>query len=104
MKKDVKFEKALEAYMELQKPIHHLPINLGITMFKKEARAAGLKKSFTNKLIRAYKKRSWMEYRGVARYRGTFPTHPAYGNSVEVKSVESETTVNVKRQTNNQPA
>lgn len=96
MKKDDKFEKMMEAYMELQKPIYHIPTNLGINAFKREAKAAGLPRGFTNKLIKAYKKRSWMEYRGIARYRGTFPAHPKYGKGIKVKIVESETTINVK--------
>ena len=96
MKRDSNFEGLVELYTELQKPIHHTPTSLGINKFKKEAKAAGLRGSFLNRVIRAYKKRSWMEYRGVVRHRGTFPTHPAYGDEVKVSITETETTVNVR--------
>lgn len=81
---------ALEAYMEWRKPIYHIPVNLGINKFKKEARASGLTKSYINRLIKAYRKRSWMEYKGVARYRGSFPVHPVYGTKLAVTGAMDE--------------
>lgn len=77
----------MEAALEWQKPIYHLPTDLGINEFKRQVnlRFANTKRSFRNKLIRSYKKRSWMEFQGVTKGRGTFPTHPVYGKKIKVK-------------------
>ena len=96
MTKDTDFQNALDAYVESQKKIYHIPVNLGVSAFKREARLLGLPKSTTNKLIQAYKKRSWMEYQGIARNRGSYPAHRAIGNKIEVKYTESKHNVTVK--------
>lgn len=80
----------MEAYIELQKPIYHTPINLEINKFKREVRKRFSSKVLQSKLIRAYKKRSWMEYEGVARHRGNFPTHPAYGKKLNITGAKDE--------------
>lgn len=89
-KPSTQMEALIEAYIELQKPIYHTPINLGINQFKKEARNSGLAKNFVNRLVKAYKKRSWMEYEGLARHRGNFPTHPSYGKSLDISGSTGE--------------
>ncbi len=81
-------ENLVTASMELQKPIYHTPINLGIKEFKRLVRSQFNNKVLQNRLIRSFKKRGWMEYEGVARHRGNFPTHPEYGKSVEVAMYE----------------
>lgn len=81
--------------MELQKPIYHTPINLGINEFKRLARSRFKDKALINKLVRSFKKRAWMEYRGVARYRGNFPTHPRYWRDVDVMVEDAETNIEV---------
>ncbi len=90
----------MEAMTEYQKPIHHTPINLGIKKLKRELLTLypNMAKSAFNKIILAYKKRSWSEYAGVVRHRGTFPTHPSYKTkSVEVIAKDEEiTTIKVK--------
>lgn len=95
MKDDGNLQQMLEYLNEMRNPIYHLPTNLGINEFKRVARGTSLSKSAQNKLIKAYKKRSWMEWTGVTRMRGTFPTHPHYGKGVKV-DIEEETTVKVK--------
>lgn len=92
----------MEAAIEYQNPIHHTPTNLGINEFKRQVRLrfAGTKRSFQNKLIKAYKKRSWMEFEGVTRGRGTFPTHPVYGKSVNITSASLEVETEIKVKTN----
>ena len=77
-------ENAIAAAMELQKPIYHTPINLGIKEFKRLVRSKFDNKVLQNRLIAAFKKRGWMEYESVARHRGNFPTHPEYGKKVAV--------------------
>lgn len=89
-------ENAIAAAMELQKPIYHTPIDLGIKEFKRLVRSKFDNKVLQNRLIRAFKKRGWMEYEAVARHRGNFPTHPEYGTSVEVTANEDEAPVKVK--------
>lgn len=78
----------MEAALEYQKPIWHLPINLGISEFKRQVRLRFRhnSKAFQNRLIKAYKKRSWMEFEGVTKGRGTAPTHPVYGKKLKVKT------------------
>lgn len=80
---------SLEAYMELQKPQYHTPVILGIKHFKRELAEnfPTLKKSSRNKLVRAFKKRAWMEFTAISRLKGTFPTHPVYGKEVKVTTV-----------------
>ena len=77
-----------------------VPINLGIKKLKRELHAIypGMAKSAFNRIVRAYKKRSWSEYEGVVRHRGTFPTHPSYKTkSVEVIAKDEEiTTIKVR--------
>ena len=77
-----------------------IPINLGIKKLKKELRTLypGMAKSAFNRIVKAYKKRSWSEYEGVVRHRGHFPTHPSYRTaSVEVTTKDEEiTTIKVK--------
>ena len=67
--------------------LYRIPAQLGIGEFKRlvNERFAGNSKSFRNRLIRAYKKRTWAEYGGVARGRGTSPTHSVQGKSIKVK-------------------
>lgn len=87
--------KQLEAIQEYQKPIWHTPINLGIKKLKRELRTLypGMAKSAFNRIIKAYKKRSWSEYAGVVRHRGTFPTHPSYKtSSVQITTEDEEIT------------
>ena len=88
-------ENAIAAAMELQKPIYHTPINLGINEFKRLVRSKFDNKVLQNRLIRAFKKRGWMEYESVARHRGNFPTHPEYGKSVDVTANEDEAPIKV---------
>lgn len=84
MKQSEQVTAMMEAALELQKLIYHLPADLGINEFKRVARSTSLSKSAQNKLIKAYKKRSWMEFGGVTRGRGTFPVHSAYGRKVKI--------------------
>lgn len=76
----------LAAFMELQKPIYHRTVDLGVREFKRLVRQMnpGAPKSKINMLIKAYKRRSWMETDGVIRGKGSFPTHPKYGKDVKV--------------------
>lgn len=81
--------------------IANIPINLGVKKLKQELRTLypDMAKSAFNRIVRAYKKRSWSEYAGVMRHRGHFPAHPSYKTgSVEV-TIEDEgiTTIEVKR-------
>ncbi len=89
------FEKAIEAYIESQKEIYHTPIDLGINKFKKLVRERFNNKKLQNRLIKSFKKRAWMEYKSIARHRGNFPTHPAYGSNIKVKAEESTAEVKV---------
>ena len=86
MKPSKAMENAIAASLELQKPIYHTPINLGIKEFKRRVRQQFTNKVLQNRLISAFKKRGWMEYEGVARHRGNFPTHPEYGKKVNIRS------------------
>lgn len=76
----------LEAYLESQHEIYHTPVFLGIKHFKRELAInfPDMKKSVRSGLIAAYKKRSWMEFLGISKNRGTFPTHPTYGKKVKL--------------------
>ena len=82
-------ENAIEAAMELQKPIYHTPINLGINEFKR--RVATLPKKLRVQLTKAYKKRAWIEFESMSKGRGTFPSFvsrvqkkiPIIGESIE---------------------
>ena len=67
--------------------LYRIPTQLGIGEFKRlvNEQFAGNSKSFRNRLIRAYKKRAWAEYEGMARGRGTSPTHSVRGKSIKVK-------------------
>lgn len=89
-------ENLVTASMELQKPIYHTPINLGIKEFKRLVRSQFNNKVLQNRLIHSFKKRGWMEYEGVARHHGNFPTHPEYGKSVDVTGTQDETPIKVK--------
>lgn len=89
-------EKMMELYIELQKPIYHTPINLGINAFKRTVKEVTSSKHLQRKLTKAFKRRGWMEYMSIARYRGNFPTHPHYGESLEVTEEKSEFKVKVK--------
>ena len=90
----------LTAFMELQKPIYHRTVDLGIRKFKAEMRRLNpnAKQSVINRFIRAYKKRAWMETDGVIRGKGSFPTHPKYGKDVKVttKGLDAEFEIKVK--------
>lgn len=96
----------MEAMLEYQSPIHHTPVFLGIKHFKKELAInfPDISKSVRNRLVAAFKKRSWMEFQGISKGRGTFPTHPSYGKSVKVntgtgmQSAEFEVKVNNGKQ------
>ena len=95
--KDKAAQNQLEAYLELQKSIWHFTVDLGINEFKRMIRSAFKgKSSYANKLIKAFKKRAWMEYKGVARHRGSYPVHPHYGNDVVVDEQTEEVAVKVK--------
>ena len=78
----------------------NVPVNLGIKKLKRELHTLypGMAKSAFNRIVRAYKKRSWSEYAGVVRHRGHFPAHPSYKtSSVEVTTKDEEiTTIKVK--------
>lgn len=78
----------------------NIPINLGIKKLKRELRTLypDMAKSAFNRIVRAYKKRSWSEYEGVVRHRGHFPTHPSYRTAgVEVTTKDEEiTTIKVR--------
>lgn len=61
---------------------------LGIKEFKRQIAGSELivKKSMRNKMVKAYKKRAWMEYIGATRFKGIpYPSHPKYGRSMEVE-------------------
>ena len=77
-----------------------IPVNLGIKKLKRELHTLypEMAKSAFNRIIRAYKKRSWSEYAGVVRHRGHFPAHPSYKTkSVEITMNDEEiTTIKVK--------
>ena len=91
----------LEAYLELQRPIWHFTVDLGINEFKRMIRSSFKgKSSYANRLIKAFKKRGWMEYKGIARHRGSYPVHPHYGNDVAVDDQTEETVIKVKNGTN----
>lgn len=62
----------------------HLTVNIGINEFKNVCRSTALPKASQNKLIKGYKRRAWMEWTGVSRLKGSFPTHPAYGKKIKV--------------------
>lgn len=97
MEYDKDFEALVGAFVEYQKPIYHTPINLGINEFKDRVDTAlpGLRKTVRNKLIRAYKNRSWMEYEGLVRHRGNFPTHKCPGKGINVEITTNEMEVSV---------
>lgn len=88
----------MEAALEWQKPIWHLPTDLGISEFKRQVRLRFRHntKAFQNRLIKAYKKRSWMEFEGVTKGRGTFPTHPVYGKKLKVKTAGLDAEFDIK--------
>ena len=81
-----------------------IPIDLGIQKLKRELHTLypGMAKSAFNRIVKAYKKRSWSEYEGVVRHRGTFPTHPSYKTkSVEITMNDEEiTTIKVRTEPN----
>lgn len=89
----------IEYLQEMQNPINHIPSNLGINDFKKVVGATSLPKQAKSKLIRAYKRRSWMEFEAITRQRGTWSSHPTYGKSIKVtdNSKEYEINVNAKQ-------
>lgn len=91
----------IEAYTERQQMIYHTPVDLGINRLKRELKETfpNWTKAAYNRFVKAYKKRSWMEYSGTVRHRGTFPSHPNYGKSVKVttKGLDVEETINVTR-------
>lgn len=86
--------------LEAPKNTGPIPINLGIKKLKRELKALypDMVKSTFNNIIQAYKKRSWAEYEGVMRHRGTFPTHPSYKTAgVDITTTDEEiTTIKVK--------
>lgn len=85
----------LKAYLEYQKPIYHTTINHGIKRLKRELRELHPGQNM-NKLIKAYKRRAWSEYAGIARHRGSFPTHPKYETSnVSITTENNEETIKV---------
>lgn len=88
----------LAAFMELQKPIYHRTMDLGIRKFKTLVRQMnpGAPKSKINLLIKAYKRRSWMEADGVIRGKGSFPTHPQYGKKVKVTTTGIDAEYDIK--------
>lgn len=86
---------SIEAYMELQNPIYKIPTHLGIKAFKKGLQGHGLSKHMINKMVRIYKRRSWMEFQGISRGRGTFPVHKRYGTKIEVTDNSNNGEVNV---------
>lgn len=91
--------KEIEAYLEFKKPIWHFTVDLGINEFKKKARETFGNGALANKLIKAFKRRAWMEYKGVARHRGSYPVHPNYGSDVAVDEQTEETVVKVNNGT-----
>lgn len=95
MGQDDKVNNAMMAAAEMQKSIHHTPIKLDINEFKRMVRERFGSKKIQNRLISAFKKRAWMEYEGIARDRGNFPTHMEYGVKVHVDASETEEKVKV---------
>lgn len=84
MVEDKDYEEFIKAMTESQK-YEHLTVNIGINEFKKVCRSTALPKASQNKLIKGYKRRAWMEWTGVSRLKGSFPTHPDYGKKIKVK-------------------
>lgn len=70
--------------VEESKKFEHNTVNIGINEFKRVCRSTALPKASQNKLIKGYKRRAWMEWTGVSRLKGSFPTHPAYGKKIKV--------------------
>lgn len=96
MGQDDKVNNAMMAAAEMQKSIHHTPIKLGINEFKRMVRERFGSSKVQNRLISAFKKRAWMEYEGIARDRGNFPTHMEYGIKVHIGGPdETEETIRV---------
>lgn len=73
MKRD-DFEAQVQAMIERNNPIYHIPVELGIKEFKRQVKLSGAPKSIANQLIKRYKKRGWAEFNSIARGRGSFPT------------------------------
>lgn len=90
------FESLLAAHLEYQKPHWHRPVDLGIKGFKKFVRDLPISKKTQNFMIRRYKTRAWMEFDALPGPKGTFPTHPVYGNKVEVEYTEEQYDIEVK--------
>lgn len=95
MAQDERLEAYLKSLKASQDPIHHTPIDMGINEFKRRVKSLGFNKKTTQRLIQAYKKRSWMEYQGIARNRGTFPTHREYGSKIEIYQDTNEESIKV---------
>jgi hypothetical protein len=83
MVEDKDYEELVRVITESQKREHTI-VNIGINEFKKVCRSTALPKASQNKLIKGYKRRAWMEWTGVSRLRGSFPTHPDYGKKIKV--------------------
>ena len=71
--------------VEEGKKFEHNTVNISINEFKRVCRSTALPKASQNKLIKGYKRRAWMEWTGVSKLRGSFPTHPDYGKKIKVK-------------------
>lgn len=78
----------VNALQELQRPEHHRVVDLNIRKFKKAVREfnRGAPRSKINLLIKAYKRRAWMETDAMIRGYGSFPTHQVYGKKVKVST------------------
>lgn len=80
----------MDAAMEFQKTRWHRPVDMGIRGFKQFVRGLDLSNRAKRVMIQRYKNRAWMEFRGLPEPKGTFPTHPRYGNDIKVIGTEDE--------------
>lgn len=69
---------------EAAKPIYHRTISAGIRQLKKDLRKQGTKSSMVNMIVRAYKRRFWMDFDAKNRNRGSFPSHQVYGKKMKI--------------------
>lgn len=91
----------LSAIFELKKPIYHRTVNLGVKGFKRMLSNGNVTGSVRYKLIKAYKKRAWMEFDGASRLKGSFPTHPEYGKHLNIDEIKEEEVTEYKVKVNN---
>lgn len=70
----------------MEDSINRIPVSLGIGEFKRlvNERFAGNSRGFRNRLIKAYKRRVWMEFDGAVRGRVAGPVRPVYGKKLAI--------------------